>query len=343
MSRFNRSEKSPLKSWLYKLVGIFVSIFFVYLAVRKVDLSESLRVLGSVQPIVLAMAVLVYLTGYGFRTLRWRRILWAQKQLSLRQTVVPVFVGYMANNVLPARTGEVYRAHFLGRRARMSRSGAAASIVVERAFDGLMLVLFIVLVFLLFPQQRFLGVTVVLTGVAFVVLALLVFLYVVVADKVQWFVDRMVGILPPSLGRLLSVRLELFLRGIRGVSTIEGGLKVGAYTAVIWLCEAGAITLAVLSFGVILPPGGYLLVYALAALSTTIPAGPGYVGPYQYAFVLALGVFAVSRETALAISVAAQLALLGSVTLIGLALLWREQLRGEPMQEEPKKPERSVA
>jgi uncharacterized membrane protein YbhN (UPF0104 family) len=76
-----------------------------------------------------------------------------------------------------------------------------------------------------------------------------------------------------------------------------------------------------------LPPVGFVLVFALVALSTTLPSGPGYVGPLQYAFVLSLGTFAVSRETALAVSVATQLALLGSVTFIGLALLLKEQLR----------------
>jgi glycosyltransferase 2 family protein len=99
------------------------------------------------------------------------------------------------------------------------------------------------------------------------------------------------------------------------------------YTLLVWILDACAIALVVASFGVVLPLVGFVLVFALVALSTTLPSGPGYVGPFQYAFVLSLGAFAVSRETALAISVAAQLALLGSVTFIGLALLWGEQLR----------------
>jgi uncharacterized protein (TIRG00374 family) len=113
-----------------------VSIFFVYLAVRRVDLSESLRALGSVRPGWLVAATLVYLSGFPVRALRWGRILRSQRVLSFREVLVPAVVGHMANNVLPARTGEVYRAHFLGRRARMSRSGAMGSIVVERTLDA---------------------------------------------------------------------------------------------------------------------------------------------------------------------------------------------------------------
>jgi len=238
-----------------------------------------------------------------------------------------VFVGYMANNVLPARAGEIYRAHYLGRRVRMSRSGVAASIVVERTFDGLMLVCVILLVFILFPQEHYLGGTALITGLVFLGLAAGILFYSLTADKAHQVIDQGLGLLPRSLRERLADRLRSFLQGIRGISTVGEFLEAGIYTVLVWILDACAIALVVASFEVALPLVGFVLVFALVALSTTLPAGPGYVGPLQYAFVLSLGAFAVSRETALAISVAAQLALLGSVTFIGLAILWREQLR----------------
>lgn len=316
-----------LKSWLYKAVGILVSVFFVYLAVRRVNLLESVRVLGTVRPGWLIAAMVVYLSDFPIRALRWRRILWSQKELSFREILVPVLVGHMANNVLPARTGEVYRAHFLGRRVEMSRSVAVGSIVVERTLDGLMLVVVIMLVLVLFPQTHFLAGAALATGAIFLVLAASILLYGFATDSADRTIERALGFLPRKLGELVAPRLGLFLRGIKGVTTARGYLEAGAYTVLIWAMEASAIALVIVSFGVMLPPGGYFLVFALASLGTTLPSGPGYIGPYQYAFVLGLGVFAVSKEEALAISVAAQLALLGSITVIGLILLWREQLR----------------
>jgi uncharacterized protein (TIRG00374 family) len=247
--------------------------------------------------------------------------------LSLRDLLASVFVGYMANNVLPARVGEIYRAHFLGRRARMSRSGVAASIVVERTLDGLMLVCVILLVLVLFPQEHYLGGTALVTGLVFLGLAAGILFYTLMADKAHRVIDGGLGLLPRALHERLADRLRSFLGGIRGISTVGGFLEAGTYTVLVWTLDACAIALVVASFEVTLPPIGFVLVFALVALSTTLPSGPGFVGPFQYAFVLSLGTFAVSRETALAISVAAQLALLGSVTVIGLALLWREQLR----------------
>lgn len=316
-----------LKPWLYRIFGIFVSVFFVYLAARRVDLADFLRALGDVRPGWLVAATLVYLASFPIRALRWRLILRVQRELSWEELLTPIFVGYMANNVLPARAGEVYRAHFLGRRAGMSRSGVAASIVVERTFDGLMLVGAILFVFAAFPREDYLGVVALATGLIFLSLAAGILVYTLGADRARRTTDRGLALVPPGLRKHLSGRLDSFSRGIRGVSSVGEFLEAGAYTALIWVLDACAVALVVVSFGVFLPAVGFALVFALVALSTTLPSGPGFVGPFQYAFVLSLGSFAVGRETALAVSVAAQFSLLGSVTLIGLALLGREQLR----------------
>jgi uncharacterized protein (TIRG00374 family) len=117
-------------------------------------------------------------------------------------------------------------------------------------------------------------------------------------------------------------------------------LAAGILTFIVWVLDACAIALVVVAFGVSLPLSGFVLVFTLATLSTTLPSGPGYIGPFQYAFVVSLGAFAISQETALAVSVITQLVLLGPVTLIGLALLWREQLltrdsrSGEKLRDE---------
>ena len=317
-----------LKSRLYKLSSVLVSVLFVYLAVRRVDLSESLRILGSLDLWWALAGTLVYLfLAFPTRAMRWRRILWNQKTLPFGDTLVSLLVGQMANNVLPARTGELYRAHFLGRRAKMSRSGVAGSIVVERTLDGLMLVAMILLVFFLFPQNEFLSGAALATGLVFLVLAIGISLYSLATERVGRLVDHGLLLLPQMLRERSGDRLEFFLRGIRGISTTKGLLRGGFYTVCAWSLEACAIALVLGAFQISLTLSGFVLVYALSALSTTIPAGPGYVGPYQYAFVLSLGASGVSQETALAASLAVQIALFGPVTVIGLVLLWREQLR----------------
>jgi uncharacterized protein (TIRG00374 family) len=309
------------------LAGIVVSVLFVYLAVRKVDLSESLRVLGSLDPRWLVAAILVYLLlALPTRALRWRLILREQKPLPLKEVLVPIFIGYMVNNVLPARIGELYRAHYLGRRVRMKRSGALGSIVVERTFDGLVVVGMVLLLFLLFPQAQFLGGAALAMTLVFLALAGGILFYSLVTAGTNRTIDKALGLLPQRLQQSVGLRLEFFLKGIRGVSTTGKTLAVGFYTVCAWSFEACALALVLSSFRISLTLSGFILVYALSALATTLPSGPSYVGPYQYAFVLSLGASGISEETALAVSLATQLALFGSVTVIGLALLLRDQL-----------------
>jgi uncharacterized protein (TIRG00374 family) len=312
----------------YGLAGLLVSVLFVYLAVRKVDLIESLQVLSSLDPRWIVASMLVYLLlALPIRGLRWRLILREQKLLSLKEILAPLYVGYMANNVLPARVGELYRAHFLGRRARMSRSGAVASIVIERTFDGLMLVGMVLLLFFLFPQDQFLGRAALVMTLVFLALAAGILFYGFATAGTNRAVHKALGLLPERLGQFVGLRLEFFLKGMRGVSATGGYLAVGLYTVCAWFFEACAIGLVLGSFRISLTLSGFVLVYALSALATALPSGPGYVGPYQYAFVLSLGASGFSEETALAVSLATQFSLFGSVIIIGLALLWKDQLQ----------------
>ncbi len=78
------------------------------------DAAESIHALRDVQPILLGCATLVYLASFPVRALRWRFILRSQKVLSWSEIMMPIFVGCVANKVIPARAGEIYRAHFLG-------------------------------------------------------------------------------------------------------------------------------------------------------------------------------------------------------------------------------------
>jgi len=296
--------------------------------VRKVDLLESLRVLGSLDLRWIVAGMLVYLLiALPIRGLRWRLILREQKLLSLKEILAPVYVGYMANNVLPARVGELYRAHFLGRRARISRSGAMASIVLERTFDGLMLVGMVLLLFFLFPQDQFLGRAALAMTLLFLALAAGILFYGFATAGTNRAIHKALGLLPERLGQRVGLRVESFLRGIRGVSTTGEYLAVGLYTVCAWFFEACAIGLVLGSFRISLTLSDFVLVYALSALATVLPSAPGYVGTYQYAFALSLGAAGISEETALAVSLATQFSLFGSVTIVGLALLWKDQLQ----------------
>ena len=66
----------------------------------------------------------------GFRTLRWRLLLSHLKSIPTTRLFPVVVVGYMANNLSPARRGELVRSYYLSRRERCSASAALATIAV---------------------------------------------------------------------------------------------------------------------------------------------------------------------------------------------------------------------
>jgi hypothetical protein len=173
----------------------------------------------------------------------------------------------------------------------MSRSGVVGSMVIERTFDGLTLVGLILLLFFVLPETQFLGVAALSTGMFFLALASGILIYSSTVDRTHRAIDKALETLPQKLREFANRRLNYFLKGIRGISTVGGCLEAAGYTALIWTLEISAVALVVISFGVVLPLSGYLLVYALATLGTTLPSGPAYIGQYQYAFVLALSFF----------------------------------------------------
>src|SRR5207248_9014715 len=120
-----------LKNWRFWL-GLLVSLCFLWLALRGQDLRQVRRALGEADYRYLAPALLLYFAGVWVRALRWRHLLAPVRRLSARALYPVVVVGYMANDVLPWRLGEVVRAYALRERAGVSTSATLATIAVER-------------------------------------------------------------------------------------------------------------------------------------------------------------------------------------------------------------------
>jgi hypothetical protein len=128
-----------------------VSGAFVYLAFRKVDLKELRAAFLGVDYPLIVLGACVGLSGFLVRAFGWKHLLAPVGRLSGWRLFSPVAIGYMANNLLPARLGEFARAYVVGKREHVSKSSALATIIIERIFDGLTLLLILAVVSLFFP------------------------------------------------------------------------------------------------------------------------------------------------------------------------------------------------
>ena len=128
------------KVWL----GVAVSAVLLWVAVRGVSLDEVLHELRQVRPIWLVPVLASIFVRFWLTALRWQLLLQPVKRIGVHRLFAITMIGFMANNLLPARLGEFVRAYALGRSEALPSSLPFATIVIERLFDGFTLLMFLV-------------------------------------------------------------------------------------------------------------------------------------------------------------------------------------------------------
>ena len=115
-----------MKFWL----GICVSVFFMVLLFRKIDFGQLVIALSSVDYRYIVLSVVFTFISYFLRAVRWRYLLISEKEIPLASLYPATIIGYMANNLLPARLGEFVRAYMLAKREQLETPSVFASLVI---------------------------------------------------------------------------------------------------------------------------------------------------------------------------------------------------------------------
>jgi len=136
-----------------KLLGFLLTFIFLGLVLWQTNLSELGGALSSANYLYVIPAAFCTLISYILRTIRWRRILLPTRSIPARRLFPVLMIGFMANNVLPARLGEFVRAYSLGQKESISKSLSFATIMLERLLDGVTLVVILALISLSVPLQ----------------------------------------------------------------------------------------------------------------------------------------------------------------------------------------------
>jgi uncharacterized membrane protein YbhN (UPF0104 family) len=137
---------------LTMLLGIAVSLLFLWLALRTTDLEQIIESAARTRlPLALPFLVAVLLF-YWTKTVRWRALLAPTKTLSPRYLIAPVMIGYAGSIVLPMQLGELVRVMVAQRMFKLRASTLLGSVALERMFDLLTIALFMT-VALLFARQ----------------------------------------------------------------------------------------------------------------------------------------------------------------------------------------------
>jgi hypothetical protein len=296
-------------------VGIAVSVGAIWVLLRSVDVGAAIDVLRGANLAVVGLMVLSVFLDVGFRGARWRALLAPIRPLPYRRVLGYTYVGYLANNVLPARLGELVRSHALGEGEGLSRPTVLGTVVVERIVDTVIVVAIAGVAVLALGVGGVVSTAVVL-GAGFVGL-LVVGLLVAVqshrlpgAERVTAFAERAPRLL--DLGRRLREGLAVVGQP-RAIAAALG------FSALAWAFSITSFIVGGAAIGLQLTPAQGALLSSGVALATIVPSAPGYLGTFELTAVGLATQFGVGPDSAFAMALLVH-ALILLVTSVGGAV-----------------------
>lgn len=309
-------------------LGILISAVALWWALRGVAWTDIAARLGDLHPWTLLAAVAVATTTFPIRAWRWRYLLRADDGRELPWPTLwhPVAIGFMANNILPARLGEIVRCYTVTRLAPVKFTASLTSVAVERVFDALTLAALFAVALLgpgvphgimIGDKVRFIGVA----GVAALVLL------TAAAFRPELAVRAFRALLPR--GRLTDRLASLFRGLLDGLTALHDPrrlLAVVAGSVLLWVVNAWSFALAFAAFGL---PGDLwtaLIVQTFVVFAVAAPSTPGYVGVLELAVVAALALYGVPKDAAFAAAATYHVTTFIPVILLGAWSLARTGL-----------------
>jgi uncharacterized protein (TIRG00374 family) len=299
------------------LVGVPLSVVFLWLAVRGADLDSVRNVLATADVGLVALAVLAFACVAFGAAVRWHAIARTPSVSTTRFTEM-VWSGVAVNDVVPGRVGELLRARWLSQAAGIPGGRALATVFVDRVFDVVTLVLFLAASVPFVTSAEWLR----RVAAGGLVLLLLV-LFVLVAARV--YTRRRSGAGHHERGlvrRLLHDTVE-------GLAVPLGRKREAALLAlsvVMWAAWGLSAWLVARSLGIELSALDVVFVAAAINLGVAIPSSPGFIGTYQWLAVSALGLLGVGATEALAFGILLHATWYVPTLLVGGTLLVRRAL-----------------
>ena len=306
------------------VAGLALSALFLWLVLRGVDLRLAFGELRGANAAFVVPAAVVLMTGIWLRAVRWQIILRPLGKVRISHSFSALTIGYMANNALPARLGELVRVYVLNRDSRLPSAAILGSIVLERILDVITLLLLLALAAALSGwNSPWTGPLVGLGAAAALALAVV---YMWAAGLLERLVPVAASLRPFAglFGGLPARMLGSFATGLKMASSPRAlGLTL-AVSAISWTVEACLYFLVMLAMG-IGQEGFWLavLVACVTNLAGVIPAGPGNLGTFEFFAKQTAVLFGVPEEKALAFALAAHVMVLAPPTIIGFALAWQ--------------------
>ena len=336
-----------MKRW-HLWVGLLISVLFLFIALRGLQLIDVWGGIESADFIWLFPGIIIYFIAVWMRAFRWHLFLRPIKTISVNEIFPIVTIGYMGNNIYPARAGELLRAIVLKHQHKVPISASLATIVIERIIDGVIMLGFIILnlseITTLPGAVEFAKTIhmVILWSSAIFIGALFIFLLAAIfPDRTQKFLFLMIGkAIPKNWQGKVQSTSQRFIKGLRSLSSPIDVVIIFFVSIVIWLLETGFYWFIMLAFPFRVSFPTLMLMNGVLNLFTAIPSTPGYIGTFDAPGIAMLTAFGLNPEISASYTLLLHAALWLPITIIGglfiskVGLDWSKEINRVNMERE---------
>jgi glycosyltransferase 2 family protein len=339
------------------IVSLVLSLLFLYLTVFKPHLGQLFagelglgaalfsdprfaisdlgRVIGEANWAWILLTGVVFVASLFIRAWRWRLMMRPLVDISFWHTFAAMNIGYMANNVLPLRMGEVYKAQVVHQLSGLSRTAAFGSIVLERLVDLVFMVPFIGLAVILYPLPGVVQKAAYASALgAFAITGFFVWLALDRAPAMK-FAGKCLKILPARWAAAVLHTLDRFTDGFVVLGRKEAFLGLAASSITMWIMYVSMVYWVMRSVGLVEPTlpliwdnplGATIVILVITTFGLVMPGAPGAVGTYHGVAVLALSLFGVPGDRAVGFAVLLHALNYIPLTALGLYFFWKHGL-----------------
>ena len=309
-------------------LGLAISALFLFLAFRGLHPEAFIDSLGAVDPLGLLLGAGVYFGAVTLIAWRWQFLLRSLALVPLIGLVKLVCIGYMGNNVYPFRAGEALRIFLLRRNHGVPLAVATTVVIVERVFDGIVMLTFIftALLFIDVESPEIRGVFGVAAPLFFAAL-MVFFAAAAFHQQARRLADVILSRLPARLGQLLARLAYGLLDGLAALRSPQNLLGAVIFSYASWMVEALVYWMVLRAFGLEVSYAVALLTVGTVNLAGLIPSSPGQIGVYEFfVSLVVMATTALSQDQALAFAIVVHVVIWLPVTLTGFILLAQQGL-----------------
>jgi uncharacterized protein (TIRG00374 family) len=293
------SDWRPGKRTIAFAATVLLAAVFTYLAVRGVNWHSAWRALERCDAWWLVPAMAAFAAQTVMRAMRWRSLFAQDRRPRRGPMLAATMIGYLFNNIMPARAGEAARVVALAQSTSTPAAEIVGTVVVERAYDVLSVLLIFFCASPWLPHETWFTAAAILAGAAAVGLATVIWMLAVHGDRPLRWIVRPLGRLPGLSVERVEREAATLAEGLSGLRERRVAFEALVWSLAAWMTAALWAWLVLLAFEPSRGFGAGVLVTVVIGLSMIIPSPPAAVGVFEAAGVLALKAYGVSASAAL--------------------------------------------